>query len=143
VQEQCKLNPNDIPTVSYLGPNGDGGVHPGPDPTDTSATPKMVPTFDDHTTAGSVIHPHKFSFVIVQACIAILILVGFESVTSMGEEARNAKRDIPRAVILSLVIQGGFCYLLEYFAANYFLHNNYGNTTAAASSAPLGDMMQA
>ena len=43
----------------------------------------------------------------------------------MGEEAKNAKRDIPKAVILSLVIQGGFCYLLEYFAANYFLHSGY------------------
>jgi amino acid transporter len=27
-------------------------------------------------------------------------------VTSMGEEAKNAKRDIPRAVLLSLAIQG-------------------------------------
>ena len=48
--------------------------------------------------------------------IAILILVGFESVTSMGEEAKDAKRDIPRAVILSLLIQGLVCYLIEYFA---------------------------
>ena len=77
------------------------------------------------TSAGSVIAPHSFSYVIIQACVAILILVGFESVTAMGEEAKNAKRDIPRAVILSLVIQGGFCYLLEYFAANYFLHSGY------------------
>jgi APA family basic amino acid/polyamine antiporter len=75
--------------------------------------------------------------------VAILILVGFESVTAMGEEAKNAKRDIPRAVILSLVIQGGFCYALEYFAANYFLHSGYQATAnAGSSSAPLGDMMQ-
>jgi amino acid transporter len=77
----------------------------------------------------------------IQACIAILILVGFESVTSMGEEAKNAKRDIPRAVILSLVIQGVFCYLIEYFAANYFLHNGYQISNALGSAAPLGDMM--
>ena len=61
----------------------------------------------------------------IQACIAILILVGFESVTSMGEEAKNAKRDIPRAVLLSLGIQGIVCYLIEYFAANYFLNQGY------------------
>ena len=72
-------------------------------------------TFQFHRDPLSVIAPHGFSFVLVQACIAILILVGFESVTSMGEEARNAKRDIPRAVLLSLVIQGAFCYLFEYF----------------------------
>jgi amino acid transporter len=101
-----------------------------------------VTTFNWHPTAVSVISPHGFSYVIIQACIAILILVGFESVTAMGEEAKNAKRDIPKAVILSLVIQGGFCYLLEYFAANYFQSSCYTNVTASGSSAPIGDMMQ-
>src|SRR6516164_3078012 len=98
-------------------------------------------TFQFHRDPLSVIAPHGFSFVFVQACIAILILVGFESVTSMGEEARNAKRDIPRAVLLSLGIQGIACYLFEYFGANYFLNSGYTMTNAAASGAPLGDMM--
>ena len=84
--------------------------------------------------------PHGFSLMFIQACIAILILVGFESVTSMGEEAKNAKRDIPRAVLLSLGIQGLICYLVEYFAANYFL-NGYTLANAGASGAPIGDMM--
>lgn len=110
-----------------------------PDPDDAK---KTVPAFQTHPNAASVIAPHNFNYVIIQACIAILILVGFESVTAMGEEAKNAKRDIPKAVILSLLIQGGFCYLLEYFAANYFLHSNYTNTTAAGATAPIGDMMQ-
>jgi basic amino acid/polyamine antiporter, APA family len=99
-------------------------------------------TFQFHPSAASVIAPHGFSFVLVQACVAILILVGFESVTSMGEEAKNAKRDIPRAVLLSLVIQGAFCYLFEYFGANYFLNSGYTMPSAAASPAPIGDMMQ-
>jgi APA family basic amino acid/polyamine antiporter len=103
---------------------------------------KGVTTFNYHESGASVIAPHKVNYVFIQACVAILILVGFESVTAMGEEAKNAKRDIPRAVILSLLIQGGFCYLFEYFAANYFLHSGYPNTTASASAAPLGDMMQ-
>lgn len=104
---------------------------------------KGIETYNYHNTAGSVIAPHKFSYVVIQACVAILILVGFESVTAMGEEAKNPKRDIPRAVLLSLLIQGGFCYLLEYFAANYFMHSGYGATAnASSSSAPLGDMMQ-
>ena len=98
-------------------------------------------TFNFHSTAGSVIAPHSFNFVFIQACIAILILVGFESVTAMGEEAKNAKRDIPRAVLLSLAIQGIVCYLIEYFAANYLLHNGYTIPNAAASGAPVGDMM--
>lgn len=102
---------------------------------------QMQATFQFHESAASVVAPHAFSFVIIQACIAILILVGFESVTSMGEEARNAKRDIPRAVLLSLLIQGIVCYLIEYFAASYFLNPGYALTTAASSSAPIGDMM--
>jgi basic amino acid/polyamine antiporter, APA family len=98
-------------------------------------------TFQFHETAASVVSPHAFSFAIIQACIAILILVGFESVTSMGEEAKNAKRDIPRAVLLSLLIQGVVCYLIQYFAAGYFLNPGYQMTNAAGSSAPIGDMM--
>ncbi|HET9554551.1 MAG TPA: APC family permease [Anaeromyxobacteraceae bacterium] len=98
-------------------------------------------TFQYHATASSVTAPHGFSFIVIQACIAILILVGFESVTSMGEEAKNAKRDIPRAVLLSLGIQGIACYLIEYFAANYFLNEGYTLVNAGASGAPLADMM--
>ena len=102
---------------------------------------EKVLSFQFHRTAGSVTSPHSMSYVIIQACIAILILVGFESVTSMGEEAKNPKRDIPIAVLASLGIQGLFCYFLEYFAANYFLNSGYTMTTAAGSSAPIGDMM--
>src|SRR5437016_6634782 len=100
-----------------------------------------VPKFQYHGSEASVVSPHSFSFVIIQACIAILILVGFESVRAMGEEAKNAKRDIPRAVLLSLLIQGLICYLIEYFAANYFLSNGYQVSNALGSAAPVGDMM--
>jgi len=48
---------------------------------------------------------HKFSFVFIQATVAILILVGFESVTSMGAEAKNPTKHIPIAVIASLLIR--------------------------------------
>jgi APA family basic amino acid/polyamine antiporter len=111
------------------------------DPVDADHPKDLTPHFQFHTSAGSVVAPHGFSFIFIQACVAILILVGFESVTSMGEEAKNAKRDIPRAVLLSLAIQGAFCYLIEYFCANYFLNKGYTLTNAGASGAPLGDMM--
>ena len=97
--------------------------------------------FVSHPNAASVIRMHNFGFMFVQATIAILILVGFESVTSMGGEAKNAKRDVPIAVITSLLVQGCFCYLFEYFAANYFLNSGYPNGFASASAAPIGDMM--
>jgi amino acid transporter len=108
--------------------SGDGSAH---NPT----------TFNYHANAASVVSPHGFGSVIVQACVAILLLVGFESVTAMGEEAKNPKKDIGRAVLLSLAIQGAVCYLFEYFAANYFLNSGYTMSNAGASGAPLGDMM--
>ncbi len=123
-----------VPTlfkVSYAAADAVTGAGTDKDPT----------TFNFHTSPGSVVGIHGPNFVFIQACIAILILVGFESVTAMGEEAKNAKRDVPRAVLLSLAVQGAFCYAIEYFAANYFLHNGYTLPNAGASSAPIGDMM--
>ncbi|HXR40126.1 MAG TPA: APC family permease [Terracidiphilus sp.] len=97
--------------------------------------------FLTHENAASVIAPHKFSFMFIQATVAILILVGFESVTSMGGEAKNPTKHIPIAVIASLLIQGLVCYLFEYFAANYFLNSGYTMQSAVTSAAPIGDMM--
>jgi amino acid transporter len=97
--------------------------------------------FLSHPTAASVVGIHNFGWMFVQATIAILILVGFESVTSMGGEAIDPKRHIPIAVVTSLLIQGLICYLFEYFAANYFLNSGYTMQTATGSAAPIGDMM--
>ncbi len=97
--------------------------------------------FLTHPSAGSVVGVHNFGWMFVQATVAILILVGFESVTAMGGEAKNPKRNVPIAVITSLLVQGAFCYLFEYFAANYFLNSGYPMTSAQGSAAPIGDMM--
>jgi len=94
-----------------------------------------------HPTATSVVSPHSFSWVFIQGTVAILILVGFESVTTMGGEAKNPTKHIPIAVIASLLIQGLLCYLIEYFAANYFLNSGYTMQSATGSAAPIGDMM--
>lgn len=106
-----------------------------------------------HDSAGSVILPHSLFGMLAQSTIAILILVGFESATAFGAEAKNAKRDVPRAVILALVIQGLFAYVIEYFAAGYSLSDKLVGTAtdgstvtgldaAAASSAPIGDLIR-
>ncbi len=141
-----KLQPMEF-VMSYAGSDATaagGSVGADGKPATDSNKPdysKDPTTFNFHPNAASVVAPHSINYVLIQACIAILILVGFESVTSMGEEAKNAKRDIPRAVLLSLVIQGAVCYLCEYFAANYFMNKGYGLTNAAGSGAPIGDMM--
>jgi len=97
--------------------------------------------FVAHPNALSVIEPHKISWVFTQMTVAILILVGFESVTAMGGEAKNAKRDVPIAVLVSLLVQGVIFYFFEYFAANYFLNSGYTMQSASGSAAPIGDMM--
>jgi amino acid transporter len=108
----------------------------------------IVPADWYHPAASSIVLPHNFAGMLFQSTIAILILVGFESSTALAAEAKNPKRDIPRGVILSLVIQGLFAYLLEYFAANYALSGRLtsadgtltGIAAAAASGAPIGDL---
>ncbi len=98
-----------------------------------------------------VILPHSFTGVMVQSTIAVLVLVGFESCTALAAETKDPTKNIPRAVILSLVVQGLFAYFFEYFAAGYMVSEKLtgtdgtgaavtGMAAAAASSAPVGDM---
>lgn len=104
----------------------------------------------EHANALSVVVPHDLIGLIYQATIAILLLVGFESATAMAGEAVNPQRDIPRGVILSLFIQACVCYFLEYFAANFFIGDQYtatvdgqtvkGFAAALSSGAPIGDI---
>ena len=101
-----------------------------------------------HPSALSVIMPHDLSGLIFQSTIAILLVVGFESATALAAEAKNPGRDIPRAVVLSLIIQAVVFYFIEYFAANFFINTGYhssagtGFAAAFASGAPIGDMAQ-
>jgi len=101
--------------------------------------------------SADVMMPHSFVGVMVQSTIAILILVGFESCTAFAAETKNPRKNIPRAVILSLIIQGLIAYMFEYFAAGYMVGDKLigknaagatitGMDAAAASSAPIGDM---
>ena len=117
-------------------------------------------TSHQHLAGGYEIHhgvsifiPQSFLHVIYQSTIAILLLVGFESVTALGAEALRPEKDIKRGVLLSLLIQGGICYLFEYFAANYVVGgatitgkaadgtalSGYG--AAGVSGAPIGDIV--
>jgi amino acid transporter len=119
------------------------------------AHPAAGTSFDQ--SAGHILIPHHFIDMIYQSTVAILLLVGFESVTALGAEARNPDKDIKRGVLISLLIQGGVCYLFEYFAANFAIggalisntdpasNKLIGGYAAAANSkgtsAPIGDMI--
>jgi len=110
--------------------------------------------------AWDVIKPHSFQGVLVQSTLAILILVGFESCTALAAETKDPATTIPKAIILSLIIQGAIAYLLEYFATGLMISDKltFASTTpatataaavtttvtgmaaAAGSSAPIGDL---
>ena len=105
-----------------------------------------------HKSLTDIIIPHSFSGVVFQSTIAILLLVGFESATALAAESKSVK-NVSRGTILSLVIQGLIFYLFEYFGANGWINMSYtvkdtsgvvqhGMAAAAASSAPIGDMVQ-
>jgi amino acid transporter len=105
---------------------------------------------------GNIIwgHGHSVINLIYQSTIAILLLVGFESVTALGAEALRPEKDIKRGVLLSLIIQGGICYMIEYIAANFAVggatiasvdkagHPITGYAAAGVSGAPIGDMVK-
>ncbi|GAC1366053.1 MAG: amino acid permease [Ktedonobacteraceae bacterium] len=106
-----------------------------------------------HPNGLSVLVPHDFNGFLYQSTIAILLVVGFESATALAAETKNPQRDIPRGVILSLIIQAVIFYFFEYFAANFSIGDYYtakdaaghvikGFDAAAASIAPIGDLAQ-
>jgi APA family basic amino acid/polyamine antiporter len=89
------------------------------------------------SSAAKVVIPDNFINVLLQGTIAILLLVGFESVTALGAEAKRPDKDVKRGVLLSLIIQGGICYLIEYFAANFVVGTNTSTFTDPATGAQL------
>ena len=107
----------------------------------------------EQANAIHVLIPHDFVSLLYQSTIAILLLVGFESITALGAEAIRPDKDIKRGVLISLLIQGGLCYLLEYFGANFAVGATtissgsgktalHGYSAAAADSAPIGTMLK-
>ena len=84
---------------------------------------------------ADVVRFHSVQGVLVQATIAILILVGFESSTAMAPETKNPEKTIPKAIIIALFVQGVVAYLIEYFAANLMVSEKL--TGVASVAAPV------
>jgi len=116
------------------------------------SNPQMATTWA-FSSAWDVIKPHSLNGVLIQSTLAILILVGFESCTALSAETKEPGKNIPKAIIISLLIQGLLAYLLEYFAAGSMISEKLtaaaakagdpvltGMSAAAASSAPIGDL---
>ncbi|MDH6194679.1 amino acid transporter [Mycobacterium frederiksbergense] len=64
-----------------------------------------------------------------------LLFVGVESSASLGEEAREPSKSVPRAIILTILIVAGFCFLTQYAGTIGFGLDDVAGTWA---SDPLG-----
>jgi APA family basic amino acid/polyamine antiporter len=99
-------------------------------PLNLSASEWMSPAIADVFSAD----PRGLFF---QAALAMMLMVGFEAVTSLGASAANPSRDVPRATVLALIIQGAFAYLLVYFAVGLAMNSHLD---VVNSRAPLGEL---
>jgi len=64
--------------------------------------------------------------------ICIFSLVGFESATTLGSEAKRPLRNVPRAVIWSLLITGAFMVFMSYIEV--FATNHMGKSLGSFST---------
>jgi amino acid transporter len=88
---------------------------------------------------GGVIDTHQLSLkgsgtsgIVVGMVLAIFAFVGFESAGSLGQEAKNPARSVPRAIMWSCAIIGVF-YLIVTYTQVY----GFGDAAFAKASAPL------
>ncbi len=73
----------------------------------------------------------------VVACI--FSLVGFESATTLGGEAKNPKRNVPRAVVASLIFTGLFMVFMAYVEV---AGTRGSHTSLGSLAAPLNTLSQ-
>lgn len=77
-----------------------------------------------------------FGIVMGASFLAFFAFVGFEDLANLAEEARNPRRDLPRAVILAMVITTVLYILISLVAVL-----SLSAEQLAASDAPLADIL--
>jgi len=93
-------------------------------------------TVDTRQLALKGVSIHGLSFAVV---ITIFSLVGFESATTLGGEAQDPLRTIPRAVIWSLLLTGAFMVFMAY--VEVFATRN-STTSLANLAVPLNTISE-
>lgn len=78
-----------------------------------------------------------FSGIIYGLVFAIFAFVGFESATTLGEEAREPRRTIPRAVLVTTVVIGLFYTLLMYTGVIGFGMTKSGLAALQSNATPF------
>ena len=83
--------------------------------------------------------PHGFNGLINGAIFAALSFVGFEAAASLGEEVREPRKRIPKAIIGSILLVGGI-YVFCIWAESIGLGQKAMNELSAASPAPWNQL---
>jgi amino acid transporter len=78
-----------------------------------------------------------FSGIVYGLVFAIFAFVGFESATTLGEEAHEPRRTIPRAVLVTTIVIGAFYTLLMYAGVIGFGLTPEGLSALQADSTPF------
>lgn len=100
-----------VTAINYV--NGTGGL---PD--------AFAPFFDGAATIGDLMSG---------AAVLALAFLGFDAVSTLSEEAKDAKRTIPRAIVLCTLIGGLLFIITAYLAGVVFPdYENFTNVDAAA-----------
>jgi len=89
------------------------------------------------TDGFDIVKFHAVKGVLIQSTIAILILVGFESSTSLAAETKEPEKNIPKAIIVALVVQCLIAYLFEYFCANLVVSEKLTGSVAVPAVAAV------
>ncbi len=78
------------------------------------------------------------SGIITAAALVFFAFLGFENLGNLGEEVRDPKKTLPRALIISVIVSVGLYMLVAVIAVSVVPWEQLGN-----SSAPLSDVMAA
>jgi amino acid transporter len=84
-----------------------------------------------------------FSGVIAGSVYAVLAFIGFDAAAPLGEEAKDPKRTIPRAVIGSCLLVGFFFVLTTYAADAYFGPGKFSGFLAFNNGDPWNGLSRA
>lgn len=80
--------------------------------------------------------PYGFSGVFAGAAIVFFAYIGFDAVSTAAEEVRNPKKDLPRAIILSLIIST-VLYIVVSWILTGMLNYTQLNTSSPITTALL------
>lgn len=87
-------------------------------------------------------HGQGFGTIFKGAIFGFLAFAGFEAAATLGEETRNPRRDIPRAILGTAIVGGIFFVVVTLIEVNGFGTGTQGLAAFVGSASLLGDLGQ-